>query len=151
MLSTDKLIDQLSQVGAVFRAEDSNTHRHLCEFVGLDIEMAFKEHYHEVLTVIGDMFLNMFKGLQTQFATEIDTVYKQYPAEPFKFIEPGQRPSVQRVLYISHRVLHIVHHVLYTTYTLYVHKTYNLCMIILYCSAKIGVAGSYQDVERRRG
>ena len=37
---------------AVFRAEDSNTHRHLCEFVGLDVEMAFKEHYHEVgLTV----------------------------------------------------------------------------------------------------
>ena len=32
----------------VFRAEDSNTHRHLTEFVGLDMEMAFKEHYHEV-------------------------------------------------------------------------------------------------------
>ena len=32
----------------VFRAEDSNTHRHLCEFVGLDIEMVFNEHYHEV-------------------------------------------------------------------------------------------------------
>ena len=32
----------------VFRAEDSNTHRHLCEFVGLDVEMAFNEHYHEV-------------------------------------------------------------------------------------------------------
>ena len=33
---------------AVFRAEDSNTHRHLCEFVGMDIEMCFYEHYHEV-------------------------------------------------------------------------------------------------------
>ena len=32
----------------MFRAEDSNTHRHLCEFVGLDVEMAFKYHYHEV-------------------------------------------------------------------------------------------------------
>jgi len=32
----------------VFRAEDSNTHRHLCEFVGMDIEMCFFEHYHEV-------------------------------------------------------------------------------------------------------
>ena len=36
-------------VGAVFRAEDSNTHRHLTEFVGLDMEMAFQHHYHEVL------------------------------------------------------------------------------------------------------
>lgn len=32
----------------VFRAEDSNTHRHLTEFIGLDIEMTFNEHYHEV-------------------------------------------------------------------------------------------------------
>lgn len=32
----------------VFRAENSNTHRHLTEFVGLDFEMAFHEHYHEV-------------------------------------------------------------------------------------------------------
>ena len=31
------------------RAEDSNTHRHLAEFVGLDLEMAFKSHYHEVV------------------------------------------------------------------------------------------------------
>ena len=35
-------------VGGVFRAEDSNTHRHLTEFVGLDMEMAFQHHYHEV-------------------------------------------------------------------------------------------------------
>lgn len=39
---------QVYTIGAVFRAEDSNTHRHLTEFVGLDIEMAFKFHYHEV-------------------------------------------------------------------------------------------------------
>ena len=52
---------------AVFRAEDSNTHRHLTEFVGLDLEMAFNYHYHEVLEVIGDMFVNLFKGLETQY------------------------------------------------------------------------------------
>ena len=49
---------------SVFRAEDSNTHRHLTEFVGLDLEMSFKFHYHEVLQVIGDMFINIFKGLR---------------------------------------------------------------------------------------
>ena len=38
--------------------------------------------------MIGEMFLSMFKGLQTK-STEIDTVYKQYPQEAFKFIEPG--------------------------------------------------------------
>lgn len=36
------------EIGAVFRAEDSFTHRHLCEFTGLDVEMEIKEHYFEV-------------------------------------------------------------------------------------------------------
>ncbi len=47
----------------VFRAEDSNTHRHLTEFVGLDLEMAFSYHYHEVVDTIGDLFTQIFKGL----------------------------------------------------------------------------------------
>ena len=49
---------------SVFRAEDSNTHRHLTEFVGLDLEMAFNYHYHEVVEVIADMFVQIFKGLR---------------------------------------------------------------------------------------
>lgn len=36
------------QIGPVFRAEKSRTHRHLCEFTGLDFEMVLKEHYYEV-------------------------------------------------------------------------------------------------------
>jgi len=32
------------ETGPVFRAENSFTHRHLCEFTGMDIEMVFKEH-----------------------------------------------------------------------------------------------------------
>lgn len=43
----------------VFRAEDSNTHRHLCEFVGLDLEMAFYDHYHEVSTM-NDCYIRRF-------------------------------------------------------------------------------------------
>lgn len=50
----------------VFRAEDSNTHRHLTEFVGLDVEMAFKYHYHEVVQVIGELFVSIFKGLRDE-------------------------------------------------------------------------------------
>lgn len=56
--------DRVFTVGAVFRAEDSNTHRHLTEFVGLDLEMAFKYHYHEVLFTIGNTFTDIFKGLR---------------------------------------------------------------------------------------
>ena len=52
-------------VGGVFRAEDSNTHRHLAEFVGLDMEMAFQHHYHEVIDTIGNMFTQIFKVITT--------------------------------------------------------------------------------------
>lgn len=80
--------DKVFTVGAVFRAEDSNTHRHLTEFVGLDLEMAFKYHYHEVLDTIGDTFTQMFKGLRDSYASEIEAVREQYNVEPFKFLDP---------------------------------------------------------------
>ena len=55
----------------VFRAENSNTHRHLTEFTGLDLEMAFENHYHEVLDVIDDTLKTIFKGLQERFRDEV--------------------------------------------------------------------------------
>ncbi|CAG2172290.1 unnamed protein product, partial [Oppiella nova] len=64
---------------------------HLCEFVGLDFEMAFEYHYHEVLDVIGSLFVDIFKGLQSRYADEIAAVGRQYPSEPFKFLEPTLR------------------------------------------------------------
>ncbi|XP_050387947.1 uncharacterized protein LOC126804755 [Argentina anserina] len=79
--------DRVYTVGAVFRAEDSNTHRHLTEFVGLDLEMAFNYDYHEVVDLIGKTFVDIFKGLEERFATEIAAVHRQYPAEPFKYLD----------------------------------------------------------------
>nr|BAH72272.1 ACYPI007430 [Acyrthosiphon pisum] len=80
--------DRVFTIGAVFRAEDSNTYRHLTEFVGLDLEMAFKYHYHEVVDVIGSLFTNIFKGLRDNYQSEIKTICEQYPVEPFKFLDP---------------------------------------------------------------
>uniref|UniRef100_A0A9J7YYE5 Aspartate--tRNA ligase, cytoplasmic n=1 Tax=Cyprinus carpio carpio TaxID=630221 RepID=A0A9J7YYE5_CYPCA len=82
---------QTPKIISVFRAEDSNTHRHLTEFVGLDIEMAFNYHYHEVIDSITDTMVQIFKGLRDRFQTEIQMVNKQYPSEPFKFLEPTLR------------------------------------------------------------
>jgi len=81
--------DKVFTVGAVFRAEDSNTHRHLTEFVGLDLEVAIKYHYHEVIQIIGNLFTSIFKGLEEKFAEEIEIVRKQFPSEPFQFLEPA--------------------------------------------------------------
>ena len=51
------------EIGLVFRAENSNTHRHLTEFTGLDLEMAIENHYHEVVDVIDEVILTTFRGL----------------------------------------------------------------------------------------
>lgn len=83
--------EKVYTIGAVFRAEDSNTHRHLTEFVGLDLEMAFHSHYHEVLDTIGAVLTDVFRGLQKQCAQEIATVNRQFPAEPFTFLDPPLR------------------------------------------------------------
>lgn len=51
----------------MFRAEKSFTHRHLTEFTGLDLEMTIEEHYHEVVDVLDDMLLHIFKGLKSKY------------------------------------------------------------------------------------
>lgn len=71
----------------MFRAEDSNTHRHLTEFIGLDLEMAFEEHYHEVMDLIDAMLKHIFSGLRTQYSAEISTIQKQFPHEEFEWLE----------------------------------------------------------------
>lgn len=75
------------EIGPVFRAENSNTRRHLCEFVGLDAEMEIREHYSEVMDMIGGIFLNIFKGLEKNYSKEIKIVQDQYQLEPFLFTE----------------------------------------------------------------
>ncbi|KAJ2316188.1 aspartate--tRNA ligase dps1 [Coemansia sp. Cherry 401B] len=79
------------EIAPVFRAEDSNTLRHLTEYVGLDLEFAFREHYHEVMYTIGDMFVYIFKNLEARWARELAIVRRQYPSEPIKFDEKPLR------------------------------------------------------------
>ncbi|KAL4064885.1 hypothetical protein V8B97DRAFT_1181278 [Scleroderma yunnanense] len=79
--------ERVYEIAPVFRAEDSNTHRHMTEFVGLDLEMAIEEHYHEVRDLIDGMFKAIFKGLKEKYAREIAVVRQQFEAEEFKWKE----------------------------------------------------------------
>ncbi|TIB73478.1 aspartyl-tRNA synthetase [Wallemia mellicola] len=79
--------EKVYEIGPVFRAENSNTHRHMTEFTGLDLEMAFEEHYHEVVEVMDEMFKNIFRGLKQQYAKEIEIIKAQFPHDEFVFPE----------------------------------------------------------------
>jgi hypothetical protein len=79
-------MEKVYEIGPVFRAEDSNTHRHLTEFMGLDLEMAFEEHYHEVMETIDGMLKHIFAGLKQRYAQEIDVVRRQFPHDDFTWL-----------------------------------------------------------------
>ena len=80
-------LDRVFEVGPVFRAENSHTRRHLCEFTGLDLEMAIHDHYEETLEVIHAMFKHIFNGLETRFSKELAIIREQYASEPVAFTE----------------------------------------------------------------
>ena len=74
------------EIGPVFRAEDSFTHRHLCEFIGLDVEMAIKKNYFEVMDIVDRLFVTVFDSLNRDCEKELEAVGRQYPFEPLKVV-----------------------------------------------------------------
>lgn len=83
--------ERVYEVGPVFRAEDSNTPRHLTEYTGLDLEMALEEHYHEALDIIDGMFKNLWKGIYERYSAEIELISHFYPHEKVLWLEETPR------------------------------------------------------------
>ena len=75
------------EIGAVFRAENSNTHRHLTEYTGVDLEMAIEEHYHEMLETVDAVLKSIFAGLYARHRREVDVVRHQFPSEDLIWLE----------------------------------------------------------------
>ncbi|KAK4906826.1 aspartate--tRNA ligase dps1, partial [Elasticomyces elasticus] len=90
--------ERVYKIGAVFRAENSNTHRHLCEYTGLDFEMALEEHYHEALDVIDDVLKTIFHGIYTKYRREVDVVKEQFPSEDMVWLEKTPRLQFKDVI-----------------------------------------------------
>ena len=94
-------LDRVFEVGPVFRAENSYTHRHMTEFTGLDLEMTFHEHYSEVLDMIDRTFNAVFDGLNRDFSAELEAVRKQHPFADLRYRYPCLRftyPEAMKLL-----------------------------------------------------
>ncbi|KAI5463065.1 hypothetical protein BGZ63DRAFT_352126 [Mariannaea sp. PMI_226] len=73
------------EVGPVFRAENSNTHRHLTEYTGLDIEMAIEYDYHEVIAILDEFLKATFRAVYSM--PEVEVIRKRWPSSEFKWLE----------------------------------------------------------------
>lgn len=84
------------EIGAVYRAEKSVSHRHLCEFIGLDLEMELDSNmsgepsYHQVLNVIENMFFFLKNKLENSEHQQDRELLRLYfpgddPLIPLKF------------------------------------------------------------------
>ncbi|KAK5722254.1 hypothetical protein LTR17_014260 [Elasticomyces elasticus] len=86
--------ERVFEVGPVFRAENSNTARHLTEFTGLDMEMEFEEDYHEVVSLLEELMLFIFAGLKDRYKRETDLVRSIYHVDDFKLPAKGAVPRL---------------------------------------------------------
>ncbi|KAK3303789.1 uncharacterized protein B0T15DRAFT_513921 [Chaetomium strumarium] len=86
-LSISADFGRVFEVGPVFRAEDSNTHRHLTEYTGLDIEMSINSDYHEAMHVIDELMKSIFKGVYSRCRREIDIVKSRFPHEDLVWLD----------------------------------------------------------------
>ncbi|KAL1865949.1 hypothetical protein VTK73DRAFT_4955 [Phialemonium thermophilum] len=77
-------------IGPVFRAENSNTPRHMTEFTGLDMEMEIQKDYKEVLHMLEGVLLHIFRGIKEHCAAEVALIRSVYPSEELLLPEPGK-------------------------------------------------------------
>ncbi|KAL5343348.1 aspartyl-tRNA synthetase [Aspergillus crustosus] len=84
-------MENVFEIAPVFRAEESNTHRHLTEFTGLDFEKTFRGHYHEVLEFAEDLLVFILTELKERYKDQIAIIQESYPkAGDFKLPKDGK-------------------------------------------------------------
>ena len=88
--------ERVYEIGPVFRAENSNTHRHLTEYTGLDLEMAIEEHYHEALQLITDTLKHIFKGIYERYAKELSVIKEHFPHEDLVWLDETPKNTLHR-------------------------------------------------------
>ncbi|KAJ1027130.1 hypothetical protein NDA18_003146 [Ustilago nuda] len=74
------------EIGPVFRAENSNTARHLTEYTGLDIEMEIVDYY-DAIRVIDGMLKSIFAALRNNFKPERELIKRHFPHEDLVYPE----------------------------------------------------------------
>ena len=81
-------LDKVYEIGPAFRAEKFHTRRHVSEFLSVDMEMAWIESQEDVLKVLENMIVYVFKGCLKKCEHELELLGAKItvPRIPFKRI-----------------------------------------------------------------
>lgn len=74
------------EIGPVFRAENSNTPRHMTEYTGLDLEMEVN-HYYDAVRVIDGMLKHIFGVLKYECHDMVQQVQQLFPAAELEWLD----------------------------------------------------------------
>jgi nondiscriminating aspartyl-tRNA synthetase len=76
------VFERVYEVGPVFRAEPSETTRHISEYVSLDVEFGFIENHLTVMTLLRDVLAGIFAELQEGYSSELKLLNICLPSVP---------------------------------------------------------------------
>ena len=76
------VFERVFEVGPVFRAEPSQTIRHLAEYVSLDVEMGFIQSHQTVMALLREVLAGIFAELARGYAPELAALGVALPEVP---------------------------------------------------------------------
>ena len=82
-------LNRVFEIGPAFRAELSNTNRHVTEFISFDGEMAFIENEEEVMAMIEEIVDHVLVGLKERGTKQLEILGKEItvPARPYPILK----------------------------------------------------------------
>lgn len=78
-------LDRIYEIGPAFRAEHSNTNRHVTEFISFDGEMSWIDKEEDVMEIIGKIVDYVLRGLKERGSKQLEILGKEItvPALPY--------------------------------------------------------------------
>jgi aspartyl-tRNA synthetase len=80
-------LERVYEIGPVFRAEKSNTTRHLTEFTGIDFEMGFIRDENDIMDIIEKMLKYVIENVKKECERELKTLKVELKV-------PGKIPKI---------------------------------------------------------
>ncbi len=89
-------LDRVYEIGPAFRAEQSNTNRHVTEFISFDGEMSWIEDQVEVMRAVEQIVDHILTGLKEKGAKQLEVLGKEInvPARPYPILSYSECLSI---------------------------------------------------------